>query len=194
MNWYRFASFQEMVSHIEETGRIFPIFYEGCRGSGKTHTAKKTAEILNGIYYKTTAIFQPIIADPINGIAFENEAQLDLTQACIYVMDFIRQANFNDQLPVILDRSYVSSCVFNGTNEERLKLFADMVKELGGAFVLMTFDQKVIRERLKSRNLYDQSREEELVRDVLTEYIKMKNILSSGLFGNVYELKCDWRE
>ena len=89
MNWKFISSLKELEKHLVMSNFKSPIFFEGCRGSGKTYTAKLLTKRLKGSYYKTGDTFIPVIKDKVKGTSRYSENGMDLTQACIFSLDFL---------------------------------------------------------------------------------------------------------
>lgn len=166
------------------------IFFEGCRGSGKTYTAKKFCCEYNYAYYKTCNILPSRNTDHEKAAFITTVAGLDVTQASVFVLDMLRQIEPILTSKLVLDRSYLSSCVFNGVYRERLALFTELCKELNVVFVLMSFDEETIRQRLVSRKIYG-DRINSVMTYVQNEYLIFLDLLKDMPVKS-YILPCTW--
>jgi nicotinamide riboside kinase len=154
------------------------VFVEGARMSGKSTLARKVSQTCEREYYTT-------FGDRKTDIRFQ-AAAMDVGQATIFIMDFIRQ--MRSYTPWVADRSTVSTVVFDRISKElgqpametavdliprRYQLFKDLLQELNGIILFQDPADSVYEERSRQMGrtgiLETVRRERQIYREVLTE-------------------------
>lgn len=102
---------KQVYDLVKELG-IRLVIVEGARGSGKTYFINKLAEEMGAKVYSTGGDRKKFLEDQKSGRVNFIEGKLDIRQGALHVLDFIMQVGL-PEVPVIFDRSYHSTWVFN---------------------------------------------------------------------------------
>lgn len=156
--------FNALVAYLKQCDTK-AIIVEGIRGCGKT--------TLLGKLSKALAVDHPDGDEPYNlpiyqtfgsrkGLALA-DSQIDLPTTSFMVLDVIRQLGM--LCPVLIDRNYISTMVFNGWTHGRLTLARRLWAELRAVHIIVNVcrDQFIsIVEKRTDITVTDLAREEEL--------------------------------
>lgn len=122
------------------------IIVEGPRCSGKDYLIRDF--VLKYPSYQVYEVLKPRkqFLSGVNGNLSNLPADLDIQQSHLWSLDVFRQVN----VPVVINRSMLTSFYFDGPHQERLDMWSRMVKDMDAKVVLVLPADRIHAKRIAS--------------------------------------------